>query len=254
MEYTVQKLSKLAGVSTRTLRYYDEIGILKPSRMNTSGYRIYTQLEVDILQQILFYRELDVSLEGIKEMMSSPSFDQQKALTQHYNQLLEKRKQLDKLITNVEKSIAMKKGEVNMTDKEKFEGFKQNKIQENEEKYGKELRKQYGEETVKTSYKKFADMTEDEHREWEALGARILITLKEAMVEGNPESVEAKALAALHHKWLEYTWPTYSKEAHRSLAAMYLEDERFTQYYDKVEVGAARFLKEAIFSYTAIKE
>ncbi|MEG0353850.1 MAG: MerR family transcriptional regulator, partial [Cellulosilyticaceae bacterium] len=140
MEYTVQKLSKLAGVSTRTLRYYDEIGILKPSRMNTSGYRIYTQLEVDILQQILFYRELDVSLEGIKEMMSSPSFDQQKALTQHYNQLLEKRKQLDKLITNVEKSIAMKKGEVNMTDKEKFEGFKQNKIQENEEKYGKELR------------------------------------------------------------------------------------------------------------------
>jgi len=58
MEYTVQKLGKLAGISTRTLRYYDEIGILKPARINSSGYRIYGQAEVDRLQQILFYREL----------------------------------------------------------------------------------------------------------------------------------------------------------------------------------------------------
>jgi DNA-binding transcriptional MerR regulator len=58
MEYTVQKLGRLAGTSTRTLRYYNEIGILKPARMNSSGYRIYGQAEVDRLQQILFYKEL----------------------------------------------------------------------------------------------------------------------------------------------------------------------------------------------------
>ena len=68
MEYTVQKLGKMAGVSTRTLRYYDEIGILKPARINSSGYRIYGQAEVDRLQQILFYRELGVSLENIKDI------------------------------------------------------------------------------------------------------------------------------------------------------------------------------------------
>ena len=68
MEYTVQKLGKLAGVSTRTLRYYDEIGILKPARINSSGYRIYGQAEVNQLQQILFYRELGVSLENIKKI------------------------------------------------------------------------------------------------------------------------------------------------------------------------------------------
>jgi len=62
MEYTVKGLSKLAGVSTRTLRYYDEIGLLKPMRTNSSGYRIYGQKEIDLLQQILFYRELGVSL------------------------------------------------------------------------------------------------------------------------------------------------------------------------------------------------
>ena len=63
MEYTVQKLGQLAGISTRTLRYYDEIGLLKPARINSSGYRIYGATEVNRLQQILFYRELDVSLD-----------------------------------------------------------------------------------------------------------------------------------------------------------------------------------------------
>lgn len=110
MEYTVQKLGRLAGVSTRTLRYYDEIGILKPARMSSSGYRIYGQEEVDRLQQILFYRELGVSLERIKQIMTSPSFDAAQALREHREQLLDKRKQLDTLISNVEKTIASHEG------------------------------------------------------------------------------------------------------------------------------------------------
>ncbi|EUJ38072.1 putative transcriptional regulator [Listeria weihenstephanensis FSL R9-0317] len=80
MEYTVQKLGQLAGVSTRTLRYYDEIGILKPARINTSGYRIYGQIEVDRLQQILFYREMNVPLEKIKAILEEPDFDEAAAL------------------------------------------------------------------------------------------------------------------------------------------------------------------------------
>src|SRR5690606_1876664 len=110
MEYTVQKLAKLAGVSTRTLRYYDEIGILKPARINSSGYRIYGQAEVDKLQQILFYRELGVQLESIKEILSSPSFHAVNALKEHRAKLLEKRQQLDLLIANVDKTIASKEG------------------------------------------------------------------------------------------------------------------------------------------------
>ena len=98
MEYTVLKLAQMAGVSTRTLRYYDEIGILKPARINSSGYRIYGQLEVNRLQQILFYRELGVSLESIKEIVTAPSFDGARALQEHREKLLEKREQLDLLI------------------------------------------------------------------------------------------------------------------------------------------------------------
>ena len=95
MEYTVQKLGSLAGVSTRTLRYYDEIGILKPARINSSGYRIYGQGEVDRLQQILFYRELGISLENIKEIVTAPSFDGATALKEHRKKLLEKKEQLE---------------------------------------------------------------------------------------------------------------------------------------------------------------
>ena len=125
-------------ISTRTLRYYDEIGILKPARINSSGYRIYGQEEVDQLQQILFYRELGLQLDGIKEIMTSPSFNRTKALQEHHALLLDKRRQLDLLITNVENTIASAEGRKTMSDQEKFEGFKQKLIDDNEKKYGKE--------------------------------------------------------------------------------------------------------------------
>ena len=95
MEYTVKKLSLLAGVSARTLRYYDEIGILKPARINSSGYRIYGKEEVDRLQQILFYRELDIGLDNIKKILSSPDYDDIVALSEHKRALLAKREQLN---------------------------------------------------------------------------------------------------------------------------------------------------------------
>ena len=90
MEYTIQKLAHLAGVSTRTLRYYDEVGILKPARINSSGYRIYSQKEVDRLQQILFYRALEVGIDEIKQLLLNPSYDELDALNDHYQKLLEK--------------------------------------------------------------------------------------------------------------------------------------------------------------------
>ena len=131
MEYTIKKLSALAGISTRTLRYYDEIGILKPARINSSGYRIYGGKEIDILQQILFYKELGVNLDSIKEIITSPDFDETKALKQHYNELLARRQQLDVLIHNVEKTIFNKGGKIKMSDKEKFEGFKKKLVEDN---------------------------------------------------------------------------------------------------------------------------
>jgi DNA-binding transcriptional MerR regulator len=250
MEYTIQKLASLAGVSTRTLRYYDEIGILKPARINSSGYRIYGQEEVNRLQQILFYRELGVGLDSIKEIVTAPTFDGAKALREHREKLLEKREQLDLLITNVDKTIALTEGRITMSNKEKFEGFKKKMVEDNEKKYGKEIRDKYGKESVEASNAKVMDMTEEQYQEVTALAEQIHTTLAEAFKTGDPAGELAQKAADLHKQWLTYYWKDYSKEAHAGLAQMYVDDERFTAYYDKEQPGTAVFLRDAIHIYT----
>ena len=254
MEYTVQKLGRMAGVSTRTLRYYDEIGILKPARINSSGYRIYGKAEVDRLQQILFYRELGVSLEGIMDIIASPSFDPARALREHRESLLAKREQLDLLIANVDKTLAAAEGRIEMSDREKFEGFKQKLIDDNEKKYGKEIREKYGAEQVEKSNKKVKNMTREQYAEVEKLSDGIMDALKEAFKTGDPAGELAQKAADLHRQWLCYFWDSYTKEAHAGVAQMYVDDERFTAYYDKEQPGLAAFLRDAIFSYTGTKK
>lgn len=254
MEYTIQKLANLAGISTRTLRYYDEIGILKPARINSSGYRIYGQAEVNTLQQILFYRELGVGLDSIKDIVTAPTFDGARALREHREKLLEKREQLNRLIANVDKTIALTEGRITMSNKEKFEGFKKKMIEENEKKYGKEVREKYGKDKVEASNGKVMNMTEEQYEEVTALAEQIHSTLAEAFKTGDPAGELAQKAAHLHKQWLTFYWKEYSQEAHAGLAQMYVDDERFTAYYDKEEPGTAEFLRDAIHIYTGQKK
>jgi len=254
MEYTIQKLAALAGVSTRTLRYYDEIGILKPARINSSGYRIYGQKEVDLLQQILFYRELDIALEDIKEILSDPSFDATEALKEHRKKLLAKRNQLDLLIENVDKTIAQKEGRITMSDKEKFEGFKKKLVEDNEKTYGKEAREKWGDDAVDASNTKVLNMTQEQHESLTNIEKEMFEALKAAIQIGDPACELAQKAADLHKQWITFFWNHYSKEAHAGLAQMYVDDERFKAYYDKVDPKAAEFLRDAIFIYTGTKQ
>lgn len=250
MEYTVQKLAKLAGVTTRTLRYYDEIGILKPARINSSGYRIYGKEEVDRLQQILFHRELGFNLDTIKQVMTSENFDETAALNDHLMRLLSQRKELDMLIENVKRTLEYKKGRITMNDTEKFQGFKKRLIDSNEEKYGREIREKYGDESVNESNRKLLNMSKEQYDEFDKLGQEILDTLEVAYATGDPAGELAQKVADMHRRWLSFTWGSYSKEAHAGIAQMYVEDERFTAYYDKKQPGMAAFLRDAIFIYT----
>ena len=250
MEYTVQKLANLAGISTRTLRYYDEINIHKPARINSSGYRIYGQKEVDILQQILFYREMGVSLEQIKEILTDPSFDVIQALKKHRENLLKKRKQIDLLISNVEKTIAQKEGRIIMSDKEKFEGFKKKLVEENEKKYGKEVREKFGANALESSNQKVLGMSKEQYEELERLTNEVLETLDAAFKTGDPAGELAQKAADLHRQWLCFFWNDYSKEAHTGLAKMYVDEQRFKAYYDRNQPGTAEFLRDAILIYT----
>lgn len=254
MEYTVQKLAKIAGISARTLRYYDEIGLLKPARINSSGYRIYGKQEVARLQQILFYRELDVSLEDIKDIVTAPSFDRINALKEHREKLRVKQVQLSLLITNVDKSILEAEGRITMADAEKFEGFKEKLIRENEEKYGREIREKYGNEQVEKSQDIFNNMTKEQYEEFEKLGNSVIDTLISAFAAGDPAGELAQKSADLHRKWLSFAWGSYTKEAHAGIAQMYVDDERFTAFYDQKQPGLAVFLRDAVHIYTGMKK
>ena len=246
MEYTINKLAKLAGVSTRTLRYYDEIELLSPKRISSNSYRVYGQNEVDLLQQILLYRELDVTLDEIKRIIWSKNYDCMNALQGHLSALKTKRERVDSLIANVEKTISAMKGEIIVNDKEKFEGFKQKMIEENELKYGKEVRKKYGDDVINASNAKIMGLLPEQYTEVQELSNQINDLLKSAFEQGDPSSELAQRVCALHKKWLEYFWSRYSKEAHLGLAQTYVDDPRFKKYYDDIEIGCAEFLYDSL--------
>ena len=254
MEYTISKLAKLSGVSTRTLRYYDELRLLEPKRVSSSNYRIYGQNELELLQQILFYRELELPLDEIKEITQSDSFDIETALNEHLEKLKQKRNRLDRLIQTVEKSIQETKGEITMTDQEKFEAFKKEKITENEEKFGKEIRKKYGNAVVEQSNEKLRNTTASQMENFKALNDELDRKLVEATKLGDPASELAQEVCALHHEWLVAAWPEgyYDQENHCNLSVMYVEDKRFRAYYDKIEPGAAELLNKALKIYTGM--
>lgn len=249
MEYSINKLSKTAGVSTRTLRYYAEIGLLKPARVAPSGYRIYGPKEVDALQQILFYRELGFPLDKIKSLLTAPDFDRERAFETHLASLYEKRERLDALIDTVTKSIAAMKGEISMSDQEKFNGFAEKLIAENEQKYGSEIRERYGEEIVEESNAKLRGMTREQYEESERLRLAFERTLKAAFETGDPGGELAQKACDLHRQWLCFFYPMYDKAYHKGLGEMYVSDERFRANYDKLAPGCTEFLRDAINIY-----
>lgn len=247
----IHELAKLSGVSTRTLRYYDEIGLLVPLKKEDTGYRVYNQQQIDRLQQILFYRELDMPLAQIKEILDSEKFEQLESLRHHHEALWQKQQHLNRLLETVTLTIQSIEEGIIMTNEQKFEAFKQQLIDDNEKKYGKEAREKHGEKSVLASYGMVKNMTEEQYEAAQQLEKMLLERLEEAMGEGNPTSELALEVAELHKRWLSFYWPKYTKEAHVGLAQMYLADERFINYYDsRVAPNATQFLTACIIHFT----
>lgn len=247
MRYGIRELSELAGVSARTLRYYDEIDLLKPLYVSESGYRFYGEEEAELLQQILFYRERGFGLKQIRELLKSEDFDVEQALKEHLSELEARREHLNALIRTVKLTLLSKKGEYEMSDKEKFEALKERAIKENEVQYGTEIREKYGDSSVDESNQKLKGMSREVWEQFQILEKEILEKLRACVLaKMNYDSEEAGALVTLHKNWLSMAWPKYSVEAHKGVAAMYVADERFRQYYDSEVQGCAEFLKQAV--------
>ncbi|GAH55302.1 unnamed protein product, partial [marine sediment metagenome] len=130
MNYTIKEIAGLAGVTTRTLRYYDQIGLLPPAEIGGNGYRYYNQDSLLKLQQILFFRELDVPLNEIQQIMIRPGFDLEGALEDHRARLQKRSQRLETLITTIDQTIANLHGDRKMTAEELFEGFDESQYEQ----------------------------------------------------------------------------------------------------------------------------
>ena len=251
MEYTVKALAELAGVTPRTLRWYDRTGLLKPLRTTEAGYRLYGPKQLDRLQDILFYRELGLDLTSIRAILDDPAFDRQAALQSHLTELKARRARLDELILTVQRTIDNIKGGTKMTDQEKFEAFKRRVVAANEAAFGQELRQRYGDEEADRANACVLALTQEEYEAWKALGGEIHAALAAAVGAGaDPAGPEGQRIAQLHRRWLSYSWEAYTPQAHAGLAELYVSDPRFTAYYDREVSGCAAFLRDAVRAYT----
>ena len=134
-----------------------------------------------------------------------------------------------------------------MTNKEKFEAFKKDLVDENEKTYGKEIREKYGDDSVDESNRRMLNMSEEDYKLFKELEENILALVERCVKENlDLDSKEAIELVNMHQKWIKMTWNKYSVEAHKSLAMMYTMDERFKEYYDKNVEGCTDYLSMAI--------
>lgn len=247
MEYTIQALSRLAGVTTRTLRWYDEIGLLKPSRVGDNGYRYYGPAEVDRLQDILFYRALGVGLAQICACLDDPAFDRLAALRRHLAALEGEWDRLENLIRSVQDTIDAMERKEPMEDERKFAALKRQTVAWQEATYGQEARSRWGDQAVDRAQGAVLSLTRDQYNQWTRLGREIQEKLEAAVTAGaSPLGEAGQAVTALHRRWLAFSGTPYEGEKHRGLAALYTQDPRFTAYYDRAVPGCARFLREAV--------
>jgi DNA-binding transcriptional MerR regulator len=248
MSYTVKQLSKLAGVSVRTLHYYDAIGLLKPDAIRPNGYREYGDEAVLKLQQILFYRELDLSLEEIKAMVGSPDFDAVAALEAHRVSLQGRARRLERLIQTVDNTLIHMKGLRKMSQKQLFAAFSD----EEQEKYAQEAEKKYDPAIVKESNRKFKSLNAAEKQHIFDEGNQVYADMLAAMPKG-AGSPEVQAIVDRWRKHMETFW-TPNLEQLNGLAEMYSADSRFKANFDKIDPRLAEFMKEAVGVYVKNKQ
>jgi len=244
MAYTVGQLARTAGVSVRTLHHYDHIGLLVPSARTPAGYRLYEDQDLLRLQQILFFKELDLPLSEIRDILDDPEFDPVEALDNHRRLLQAQVERLTHLLTTIDKTIhILTENDMQMTDEELYEGFSKEQI----ERYKREAREMYNPALVEESERRVSKMSK---AQWKAVKeeGEELTHLLAALSDRAPEDPEVQKLIARHHAWIEHFYAA-SAEMYRGLGQLYTEHAEFRKYYDKYGLGMADFMAAAMAYY-----
>ena len=241
--YTVKQLARLAGVSVRTLHHYDHIDLLKPQARSASGYRLYGPTQLLRLQQILFYRELELPLAEIAEQLADPDFDPVRTMLGHRKTLEEKLGRLHRLLETLGNTVAQYQGATMLTDQDLYAGFTPEKISSMK----KEARARWGEDVVETSERQVRAMSRERWAAVQAEGGAIALDM--AALQGrNPSDPAVQAVVERHRAWIEIFW-TPDATSYRGLGEAYAVHPEFRAFYEKVAPGLADFLHRAIDHY-----
>ncbi len=248
MAYTVKQLARISGVSIRTLHWYDEKGVLKPSYHGVNGYRYYEEEQLLMLQQILFFRELGFHLNDIQKLLSQNDFDKVKTLQSHKQTLTDQVNRKNNLITTIDKTILRLRDKETMQDKELYHGFDKTRQKE----YEQHLVKEHGtkaENLLKQNHNRTVKWDKDEWDDVKNIGDQIHKELT-GTINSNlaPESDEVQKIIHRHYE-LQNKFYDLTKEVYIGLTDLYAQHPDFKKFFDIYHPKMIEYISKAIRYY-----
>jgi DNA-binding transcriptional MerR regulator len=242
MEWSIQEVARASGTTSRTLRHYDDIGLLKPARVGSNGYRFYDPGALARLQRILLLRGLGLGLPDIRRVLDGQA-DDVTALTGHLGELRQEKDRIDRQIRSIETTIRKWKGGEQLMADEMFDGFDHTQ-------YREEVEERWGRDAYARGDRWWRSMSEDERREFGERQIRIARDYGDAGAAGlDPASEEVQSIARRHYEWLKAPVGEVSRGYFEGLGQMYVDDPRFGANYTRDGVGYAEFVRDAMRAF-----
>jgi DNA-binding transcriptional MerR regulator len=241
--YTIKQIADMAGVTTRTIRYYDQIDLLKPAEIRSNGYRYYDRTSLLRLQQIMFFRELDLPLEDIRSIINRPDFDMLDALKKHRLSLQTQENRLQRLLRTLDQTIDSQNGTAEISEEEYFKGFDQSEYEE-------EVRARWGSSSQYTeSQQKWAGYSPQQQAEIKAQGSQLITAMVGTDPNAKPGDANIQQAVGVYFDYLNRYFYSCDLEFFRGLADMWVADPRFAANFERVRPGGAAFVREAVHYY-----
>ncbi|MGI5131525.1 MerR family transcriptional regulator [Pseudonocardia sp. CA-107938] len=235
--WSTREVTRLAGVTSRTLRHYDHIGLLRPTDIGAGGTRHYDRDQLLRLQHILVLRELGLGLPEIAEVVDGDT-DVVETLRRHHRRLLAESDRLKELAATVARTIAEHEGGVPVGTTEMFDGFAGDP-------YAAEAVERWG-DTAREAQERAAAWSPAEKRDFMVELQEVNEQFAELLRGGaQPGDPPVQAVVARHYAWMCRSW-TPDREGYLCVGRMYVDDERFTANIDRTQPGLAVFLRDAI--------
>jgi DNA-binding transcriptional MerR regulator len=244
MSYTVKQLAKLSGVSPRTLRFYDELGLLKPAYYGDNHYRYYEEEQLLMLQQILFFREMNLPLADIQRIIASHDFDKIETLIRHKSILQSNLERTKILIETIDKTISHLRGKFIMKDSELYAGFDPEKQKE----YQNYLVEHHivTEQELHKYHKKVKDWKKEDWKNHKQESDALIHAFLEAFTQNlQPEDPAVQAIVGRHHDWIKSFW-TPSQKSYIELGQLYKEHPDFRKFYDAYDARLVDYIFTAM--------